>query len=173
MSRRSGAKGHRDRTGSVFQLPDHGSGSDCGGVPQHSLLSGKGWAELDGNLQDFDTRLGARLRELRTRRGLSLSDVSEEIGISYQQMQKHEAGRNSVSVKRMLRVTALLAVEPCAVLESVLTEGCEDRLSELQPFQRMGERHRILKAYFSLPEEIRLAFLSLAEEVCGQMDEKP
>ena len=105
MSRRSGAKGHRDRTGSVFQLPDHGSGSDCGGVPQHSLLSGKGLIALDDKLDPFDKRLGAELKKLRQKRGLSLPDVAAEIGVSYQQLQKYEAGRNSLSARVRTSVT--------------------------------------------------------------------
>lgn len=127
---------------------------------------------MDGDLDDFDRRLGERLKALRAKRGLSLADVAAEIGVSYQQMQKYEAGQNSLSVKRMLRIADLLVVDPHVVLKSVFPESCEDGLSRLQPFQRMGERHRILKAYFSLPEDIRLAVWHLVEEVHGQMSRK-
>ena len=129
MSRRSGAKGHRDRTGSVFQLPDHGSGSDCGGVPQHSLLSGKGWAELDGDLDGFDRQLGDRLKALRTRRGLSLADVASEIGISYQQLQKHEAGRNSLTIHRLVRIANALEVDLQTILEVLTSPDGQGELS--------------------------------------------
>ncbi len=163
MSRRSGAKGHRDRTGSVFQLPDQGSGSDCGGVPQHSLLSGIGWAELDGDLDGFDRQLGDRLKALRTRRGLSLADVASEIGISYQQLQKHEAGRNSLTIHRLVRIANALEVDPQTILEVLTSPDGQGELSRFVPLQRLGERHRLLKAYFALPEEIRSAFLNLID----------
>lgn len=167
MSRRSGAKGHRDRTGSVFQLPDHGSGSDCGGVPQHSLLSGKGWAELDGDLDGFDRHLGDKLKALRTKRGLSLADVANEIGISYQQLQKHEAGRNSLTIHRMAKIANALEVDLQTILEVVTSPDDQRELSKFAPLQRLGERHRLLKAYFALPEEIRSAFLDLIESTAA------
>lgn len=160
MSRRSGAKGHRDRTGSVFQLPDHGSGSDCGGVPQHSLLSGEGPTGLDGSRDDFDARLGARLRGWRERRGLSLPDVAEEIGVSYQQLQKYEAGRNSLSVARLVRIADLLDVPPLALLDEVSRNKTG---ADSDALQRNGERYRLRKAYFALPEPVRLAVLRLME----------
>lgn len=163
MSRRSGAKGHRDRTGSVFQLPDHGSGSDCGGVPQHSLLPDKGQYKLDGDLIDFDRRLGERLKALRTKRGLSLADVAAEIGISYQQLQKHEAGQNSLSTHRFLKIANVLEIGPQAILDMAASQVSAGELSRFATMQRLGERNRLLKAYFALTEEIRLIFLDLLE----------
>ncbi|NPD17169.1 helix-turn-helix transcriptional regulator [Xinfangfangia sp. D13-10-4-6] len=128
---------------------------------------------MDGDQDDFDRRLGTRMKELRTMRGLSLPDVAAEIGVSYQQMQKYEAGQNGLSVKRMLRIADLLGVDPHTVLKSAFPENCKDGFSGLEALQRRGERQRILKAYFSLPEDIRSAFLHLVEEVHSQTSRKP
>ena len=167
MSRRSGAKGHRDRTGSVFQLPDHGSGSDCGGVPQHSLLPGKGSTGLNHKLQDFDRRLGARLRQIRVCRGLSLPDVAQAMGISYQQLQKYESGANSLSVVKLLCIAEVLELEADVLLDL----GDNDpSTTSIERAQTYGERHRLQKSYFALPEPIRLAILRLMEAEAGRTD---
>lgn len=161
MSRRSGAKGHRDRTGSVFQLPDHGSGSDCGGVPQHSLLSSQGLARVTDRISDFDLCLGARLRKLRLQRGLTLPDVAGEIDVSYQQLQKYEAGRNSLSVARFVIVAEILEMAP----EEILNLDLPIEAARESSAHVTEEGRRLLKAYFSLSAPKRLALLRLIVSV--------
>lgn len=121
-----------------------------------------------GDLENFDRRLGAKLKELRKRRGLSLADVAFEIGVTYQQLQKHEAGRNSLSIHRMLKIANALALDPHAILDVTASAEGAGELSKFSPLQRLGERHRLVKAYFSLPEETRLAILNLIEVTEGQ-----
>lgn len=127
---------------------------------------------MDGDLDDFDRRLGERLKTLRTKRGLSLADVASEIGISYQQMQKHESGRNSLSTHRLLKIAKVLEVSPQAILDITASQADEGELSNFATLQRLGERHRLLKAYFALPEEIRLVFLGLIESSERHNDEE-
>ena len=90
-----------------------------------------------------------------------LADVASEIGISYQQLQKHEAGRNSLTIHRMTKIANALEVDLQTILEAVTSPDDQRELSKFGPLQRLGERHRLLKAYFALPEEIRSAFLGV------------
>lgn len=122
-----------------------------------------GWSELDGNQTYFDKRLGANLKKLRTKRGLSLADIASEVGISYQQLQKHEAGRNSLSIHRTLKIANVLEVEVQTILDMMISNPSAEELPKITRFQRVGERQRLLDAYFSLPEEISTAFLDLIE----------
>lgn len=120
-----------------------------------------GW--VHGDASSFDVRLGARLRQARQARGLSLPDVAEELGVSYQQLQKYEAGRNSLSVARLMLVAELLDVDPQSFLagEGVDFAGSAEAESTSTPLT--GERFRLLRAYFALPEPVRLAVLRLIE----------
>lgn len=45
----------------------------------------------------IDRRVGKRLRLLRTERGISLTRMAAVIGVSYQQVQKYEAGKNRMA----------------------------------------------------------------------------
>jgi transcriptional regulator with XRE-family HTH domain len=55
-----------------------------------------------------DHYIGERIREARIANGQSMKDVAAMIGVSWQQMQKYEAGTNRVNGARIeLLVTAL------------------------------------------------------------------
>ena len=61
-----------------------------------SLLSGRG--EGPGSL---DRHIGARIRLARGTRNLSMAQLAERCGVTYQQMQKYERGQNRVSASRL------------------------------------------------------------------------
>ena len=115
----------------------------------------------------FDAVLGARLHELRKQRSISLSDMAAEIGVSYQQMQKYEAGTNSLSVGRLIQFSRLLKVDPRKFLDAeeqeLHSDGEDDGNTSAPTMNLIGERARLRKAYFSLPLETRYAFLRLLE----------
>ena len=46
---------------------------------------------------DIDRVVGANVRRLRTEQGKTLQDLSEELRISHQQLQKYETGHNRLS----------------------------------------------------------------------------
>jgi len=70
---------------------------------------------MDNN--DSNKDLGLRLRQLRKQRRLSLKRVAEKCGISYQQLQKYESGRNRLSVQRLQQIAAILDIKVSALLE--------------------------------------------------------
>jgi transcriptional regulator with XRE-family HTH domain len=57
-----------------------------------------------------DVEIGARLRSLRVRRGLTLTQLGEAIDVTYQQIQKYETGANRISGSRMLQIAKTLDV---------------------------------------------------------------
>ncbi len=58
-----------------------------------------------------DAHLGARLKLLRERRGLSMSAIGRGIGTSYQQVKKYEVGENRMSASTLFRLSQILDVE--------------------------------------------------------------
>ncbi len=59
---------------------------------------------------DVDAQIGYNLCALRQKRGLTQRQVADAIGVSYQQIQKYEAGINSISAPRLCDLADALDV---------------------------------------------------------------
>ena len=58
--------------------------------------------------EDIDRHVGARIRERRIMLGLTLHQMAELIGLTYQQAYKYEKGINRVSSGRLYRIAQAL-----------------------------------------------------------------
>lgn len=94
-----------------------------------------------------DIHVGKRVKEIRTVRGLTQSNVAEHLGISFQQLQKYETGANRVSASRMFELSKLLDVSP-----SFFFEGLEGEKYETMPPMDM-ETARIASVLSSITNE--------------------
>ncbi len=63
-----------------------------------------------------DLGVATRIRQIRQKRGLSQTDVAEALGISFQQFQKYEQGRNRISAARLVAIARILCVTPHDIL---------------------------------------------------------
>jgi transcriptional regulator with XRE-family HTH domain len=61
-------------------------------------------------LKEMDRQVGARLKARRKTLGMSLTQVANKLGISYQQIQKYELGNNRVGASRLLSFSKLYEV---------------------------------------------------------------
>ncbi|MBD5391444.1 helix-turn-helix transcriptional regulator [bacterium] len=59
---------------------------------------------------DFDVRLGRAIKIARLKMGRSQKEVASGTGITFQQIQKYEAGGNRVSVSRLRDICKFLEV---------------------------------------------------------------
>ena len=57
-----------------------------------------------------DAEIGRKIRALRLQRGLSQSNLGDGIGLTFQQVQKYEKGRNRVSAGRLQRIADMLNI---------------------------------------------------------------
>lgn len=87
-----------------------------------------------------DIHVGKRIKEIRTVRGLTQSNVADHLGISFQQLQKYETGANRVSASRMFELSKLLNITP-----SFFFEGLEGQDYDTMPPMDM-ETARIASA---------------------------
>ncbi len=94
-----------------------------------------------------DIHVGQRIKEIRTVRGFTQSNVAEHLGISFQQLQKYETGANRVSASRMFELSKLLNVSP-----SFFFEGLEGEKYETMPPMDM-ETARIASVLSSITNE--------------------
>jgi len=59
--------------------------------------------------EKVDTYVGARISLRRSALGLSQTALAQQLGISFQQVQKYETGQNRISASRLHRVATVLA----------------------------------------------------------------
>ena len=85
----------------------------------------------------IDAHVAARILERRQALGLSQSALAERLGVSFQQLQKYEAGQNRVSASRLHRLSAVLG---CGVETFFPPMGAEAGPREpLDPLSRVPD----------------------------------
>lgn len=57
---------------------------------------------------DFDVRLGEAVRIQRRLRKMTQKDLADEIGITFQQVQKYEGGTNRIAAGTLVKLAAAL-----------------------------------------------------------------
>lgn len=60
---------------------------------------------------EVDKMVGKRLKERRLFMGLSQMELSSQIGVSFQQLQKYEKGKNRISAGKLFYVAKILNTE--------------------------------------------------------------
>ncbi len=98
------------------------------------------------NANAFDDHVAKRIRLARKARGLSQTEFGAPLGISFQQIQKYESGKNRVSAGRLFEMASLLDVDV-----SYFFEG-------LEPVSR---NKKPLPVVLSNAEEIYAKFCSI------------
>ena len=59
----------------------------------------------------IDREIGTRMRTRRMLIGMSQEKLGEELGLTFQQVQKYEKGTNRISVGRMVEIAKVLGVD--------------------------------------------------------------
>ena len=74
-----------------------------------------------GGPEKVDAFVGARISLRRSALGLSQTALAQQLGISFQQVQKYETGQNRISASRLHRVATVLATSVEALFPPVET----------------------------------------------------
>jgi len=114
--------------------------------------------------EPLDVEIGRRLKEVREAEGMTQKDVAKLLGVSFQQVQKYENGKNRMSVSSLVRFCWGAGLDAQEVVEFVAGKAersVEDGISN-------RERHGILKAYGEVcdPKRRRIV-LQLLKELKG------
>ena len=67
---------------------------------------------IETDIDPFDVKLGAKVRDLRTARGLTQAGLADKSGVTFQQIQKYERGVNRIAVARLQQIADALGVSP-------------------------------------------------------------
>lgn len=73
----------------------------------------------------IDVQVGARVREIRVRLGMSQTKLGEALGVSFQQIQKYENGSNRMGASRLVQVSRALGVSLETIFQDVQTSDVQ------------------------------------------------
>jgi transcriptional regulator with XRE-family HTH domain len=77
---------------------------------------------------EFNAHVGHRIRRVRRRRDLTQAELGEHCDVSYQSIQKYEAGRIAISAHTLWRLAQALAVNVADILPANDVESVPDPL---------------------------------------------
>ena len=115
----------------------------------------------------LDVMVGARIRIVRLHRGVSQIDLAEQIGVTFQQVQKYERGVNRIGAGRLSRIATVLGVSI-----GELFEPPGDKLANsTSPVRLLTEPSalRLLRSYARTSDPyVRRAVIEFAEATAHQ-----
>jgi transcriptional regulator with XRE-family HTH domain len=115
----------------------------------------------------LDVMVGAKIRIFRIHRRISQIDLAEQIGVTFQQVQKYERGINRVGASRLSRIATVLEVSIGELFEPP-GDKLADSTSPLRLLAEPGAL-RLLKAYARASDPcVRRAVIELAEATAHQ-----
>ena len=117
----------------------------------------------------IDAIVGRRIRTRRLLLGFTQTQLAQQLGVSFQQVQKYENGANRVGAGRLVQIAQILGVPIEALLEGLnaptrKTVRADDPLELLST----GAAVRLAQAFSQISDrQIRNALVSLAEGIAA------
>jgi transcriptional regulator with XRE-family HTH domain len=117
---------------------------------------------------NIDVEVGRLVRVQRISRGLSQTELGNQIGVTFQQVQKYESGANRVSASRLKRIADVLAVKVGYFFIGL--QGSETELSPEETIRRelmqRPETLELVRLYYKIADQrVRSQFLEMVKAV--------
>lgn len=121
----------------------------------------------------IDVHVAARLRTYRRQLGLSQADVAKQIGVTFQQIQKYEAGINRVGAGRLFQLAVLYGIPVAEFFpHNPISTDADKRTAkteEIAAFAVSADGFRLCEAFLKITNtKQRRVVLSLVEDMAGQ-----
>jgi transcriptional regulator with XRE-family HTH domain len=113
----------------------------------------------------IDGAIGRNVRIRRLAKGLSQAQLAKRLGLTFQQVQKYEAGGSRIASGRLVRIAQLLEVPVRA-----LFEGVEGVAVSPAPYLLLAERRslRLAQAFAAIKNgSLRLSIVVLVERIAA------
>ncbi len=120
------------------------------------------WTEAD-----VDNYVGGRIRARRVELGLSQTVVADQLGLTFQQVQKYERGYNRVSASRLYDLTKILGVDIAYFFEGFRDDDIPETPEAWGP-----DVWELINAFNSMPEKVRMSLRLLLKSVPPILDDE-
>ena len=111
----------------------------------------------------LDIIIGSQLRLRRKMMGMSQVLLAQRVGITFQQIQKYELGKNSISARRLFELAQLLGVSPM-----YFYDACGDS-AQAMPDVLTTQAIHLVQDYTSIPSlKVRNSIAAFVREVAKE-----
>ena len=102
--------------------------------------------------ENINSQVGARLRTRRQLMGLTQEKLAEQLGVTFQQVQKYENGSNRISASRLFELAGLLNVPLSYFFEdsTTLAAVAEETTALDADIMSRKETVDLVRAYYAL-----------------------
>ena len=119
-----------------------------------------------------DIEVGHRIRIERLARGLSQTALANQLGVTFQQVQKYEKGVNRVGAGRLTKIAEVLGIDVGTFFgakDMVSDEAKESGESSPLKLLTVSGAFRLLRAYGDIEDSnLHRAIVDLVEQISAQ-----
>jgi len=118
-----------------------------------------------------DVHVGRRVRMRRLMMGITQEKLADRVGLTFQQIQKYESGKNRVSASRLQQFAAILQVPVSFFFEAVANASTNDKsLPDFaSKFIATSEGRALADAFMKLKNRsLRRSIVNLLREMEGK-----
>jgi transcriptional regulator with XRE-family HTH domain len=118
----------------------------------------------------IDRLVGARVRLRRQALGMSQTELAQAIGLTFQQIQKYEQGKNRIGAGRLAKIAEVLRVPVAHFFEDLPAPGPSEVAADaLAAAMRERGSVDLVKAYAAISDrQVRQRLLDLARALAGE-----
>ena len=122
------------------------------------------------SIEQIDADVGARIRARRKLLGLSQNDLAIGLGISFQQVQKYEKGRNRLGSSRLQSFARLLGTTPAALFGESRPRGTSvAEIKDIERFVMSPEGTALNKSFARISDQsVRRAIISMLQSLTAE-----
>jgi transcriptional regulator with XRE-family HTH domain len=118
-----------------------------------------------GGDNPIDFSVGSRIRKFRKGRGMSQGELGEKLGVTFQQVQKYENGKNRVSASRLQMISTALDVP----VEQLFTDSAGTSRTSPKPVAFDPQALRFAEAFTRLNDKaLRNSILDMVEAMASK-----
>jgi transcriptional regulator with XRE-family HTH domain len=121
----------------------------------------------------IDAHVGKRMRMRRVMLGMSQSNLGDALGLTFQQVQRYENGKNRLGASRLQRVAQILQVPVEFLFEGSPQERRPNHAQSsvvspqfVSDYLAMSEGLQLTRAFVKIPDKgIRRSIVKLVEQI--------
>ncbi|WP_113231978.1 helix-turn-helix domain-containing protein [Rhizobium sp. BK591] len=120
-----------------------------------------------------DIHVGQQLRIRRIHSNLSQTELGEKVGLSYQQVQKYESGKNRISASMLYEIASELNVPVGCFFDGLPRPGSGEGVTiapdadERIAYLATAEGRRFVEEMLRLPPKLRTRTLAVIRAIAG------